>query len=324
MNAEPDYLQRAINAERIASVIAHRYGHSFAKHKDEFGGDIKQYRQAIVDTLTDPKTIAVKCDTKDYRFYNKERNVLVLIDPQSPDWGTAFSPNGNRGMQYMRERGVPLNENGNVTYLNKLNSGFFERHDRLHQGPAPIQLNTLTPQQSAEVLLSIFDRVDNNQQRSNRLSNAFNTASLHVMPDMIAKIKALPASEMAVLRDCAAIYKQTSRDCAVILNESGLNDLKHASGQGMDVAAILRDPVASAAFIGDLEEQYANSSNPDEESRLETMIEACETFSASDILRQGTLVQTAGIIEQMQQGAREPTQPVRKLGEIQVSTGANR
>jgi len=82
MSAEPDYLQRAINAERIASVIANRYGHSFAKHKDEFGGDIKQYRQAIVDTLTDPKTIAVKCDTKDYRFYNKERNVLVLIDPQ--------------------------------------------------------------------------------------------------------------------------------------------------------------------------------------------------------------------------------------------------
>lgn len=323
MNAEPDYLQRAINAERIASVIAHRYGHSFAKHKDEFGGDIKQYRQAIVDTLTDPKTLAVKCDTKEYRFYNKERNVLVLIDPSSPDWGTAFSPNGNRGMQYMRERGVPLNENGNVTYLNKLNAGFFERHDRLHQGPAPIQLNTLTPQQSAEVLLSIFDRIDNGQSRSNRLSNAFNTASLHVMPDMIAKIKALPAQEMTVLRDCAAIYKQSSRDCAVILNESGLNDLKYPDGRGMDVAAILRNPAESTALMGDLEEQYANSSNPDEESRLEKMIEACEAFSIADITRQGALDRTRTVIEQMKV-ISPPEQPVRRLGEIQISTGSNR
>jgi|GEM_PF-6729778 hypothetical protein len=323
MSAEPDYLQRAINAERIASVIAHRYGHSFAKHKDEFGGDIKQYRQAIVDTLTDPKTIAVKCDIKDYRFYNKERNVLVLIDPQSPDWGTAFSPNGNRGMQYMRERGVPLNENGNVTYLNKLNSGFFERHDRLHQQPAPIQLNTLTAQQSAEVLLSIFDRVDNRQERSNRLCNAFNAASLHVMPDMIAKIRALPGAEMAVLRDCAAIYKQSSRDCAVILNESGLAALKYPDGRGMDVAAILRNPADSAAFIADLEDQFANSSHPDEESRLEKMLEACETFSIIDVLRQDALDKTAAAIQQMQ-SSRDAAEPVRRLGEIQVSTGINR
>ncbi len=321
MSSDPDYLQRALNAEQIASVIAHRRGHSFAKHKEEFGGDINVYRQAIVETLTDPKTYVVKCDAKDYRFYNKERGILVLIDPESPDWGTAFRPNGNRGMMYMRERGLPLHENGNVKYLNKLNMGFFQRHERLNQYPAPIQLNTLTPQQSAEVLLSIFDRIESMQPRSSRLNNAFNAASLNVMPEMIAKIHKLPQAQKDALRACAETYKDSSSECAKILQESGLGALRYQDGRAMDVAGILRDPETNKAFIDDLEEKFAASEDAEEIDRLGMMLEGYESFTVPNALRQGALEETCRIMDEMKLRPAVPSlQTTAKTVEIAAST----
>ena len=304
MDSSPDYLQRALNAERIASVIAHRRGHSFEKHKDEFGGDIKKFHQAIIDTLSDPKTLVVKLSNDLYRFYNKADNVMVVIDRGAMDWGTAFRPDGNRGMMLMRERGVPINENGNVTYLNKLNNGYFVKQDRLNQQPEPIQLNSLSPEQSAEVVLSIFDRIDRQPAQSPRLHHSFNAASLHVMPDLIGKIQRLPESEKAVLRDCAHKYTMAVRESSKALAEAGLDGLKTKAG-AVDVAAILRDPERREGFIEELEERYALAETRPEEEKLEKMLEACETFGVLDQVREGALSQTGQMIARMRQSRHD-------------------
>lgn len=302
MGSSPDYLQRAINAERIASVIAHKRGHSFEKHKDEFGGDLGNFRQAVIDTLTDPKTAVVKISNDLYRFYNKANNVMVMIDRTAMDWGTAFKPDGSRGMMLMRERGVPIHENGNVTYLNKLNSGFFAKQDRLLQEPEPLHLSSLSREQSAEVLLSIFDRIDHKPAQNARLNSTFNAASLHVMPELISKIQRLPETERAVLRDCSHKYKMTSSESFTVLDEAGLNDFKQ-NGQNIDVMAVLREPASRDALIGDLEERYALAETQPEEERLEKMLNACETFGVLDQIRAKALNQTCEMIDQMKRAS---------------------
>lgn len=299
MDSDRDYLQRAIHAEQIASVIAHRRGHSFEKHKDEFGGDIRTFRQAIIDTLLNPETAVVKVSASQYRFYNKTDNVFVLIDQTAKDWGTAFRPDGNRGMMFMRERGLPIHENGNVTYLNKLHAGFFTQQDRLQQQPEPIRLTSLNREQSAEVLLSIFDRLDGQPARSPRLSDKFNAASIHVMPDMIPKIQNLGPPEKAALREHAQNYKAASSESFAVLKDSGLMGIKDKGGKPLDIAAVLRDPGARDGFILDLEEQYAMSEKPEDEAKIEGMLAACERFSVLDAKRQDALEGTCGLIDRM-------------------------
>ena len=307
MGSSPDYLQRAINAERIASVIAHKRGHSFEKHKDEFGGDLNAFRQAVIDTLTDPKTAVVKISNDLYRFYNKASNIMVMIDRTAMDWGTAFRPDGNRGMMLMRERGIPIHENGNVTYLNKLNNGFFVKQNRLHQEPEPIHLSSLSREQSAEVLLSIFDRIDHKPAQNRRLHSTFNAASLHVMPDMIARIQRLPEDEKAILRDCSHKYKMASQEGFAALDQAGLNDFKQ-NGRNIDVMDVLRDPQSREAFIDELETRYALAETAAEEELLDKMLNACETFGVLDQIRAGALNQTCEMIDQMKQKARsEPS-----------------
>ncbi len=307
MGSSPDYLQRAINAERIASVIAHKRGHSFEKHKDEFGGDLGNFRQAVIDTLTDPKTAVVKISNDLYRFYNKANNVMVMIDRTAMDWGTAFRPDGNRGMMLMRERGIPIHENGNVTYLNKLNSGFFAKQDRLLQEPEPLHLSSLSREQSAEVLLSIFDRIDHKPTQNPRLNSTFNAASLHVMPDLISKIHRLPEPEKAALRECAHKYKMASSESFAALDQAGLSDFKQ-NGQNVDVMTTLRDPLSRETFIGDLENLYALADTLPEEERLEKMLNACETFAVLEQVRAGALSQTCEMIDQMKKPSR-PAEP---------------
>lgn len=311
MDSNPDYLQRAVNAERIASVIAHRNGHSFEKHKDEFGGDIQAFRQAIIDTLNDPETLVVKLNNDLYRFYNKADNVMVVIDRTAMDWGTAFKPDGSRGMMLMRERGAPILENGDVTYLNKLHHGYFVKQDRLYQHPEPLHLNSLTPEQTAEVLLSIFDRID---RAPSRFHNHFDAASLHVMPDLIARIQELPESEKENLRDCARKYNMAMTEGSSVLKEAGLGWLKVKNGLA-GISAILRDPEKREDFIAGLEERFVLAATPEEEERAGKMLEACETFEVLEQLRTAALSQVGTMIAQMKQDYDRPVTPVSSYGQ---------
>lgn len=294
-------IQRAINAERIASVIAHQRGHSFEKHKEEFGNNITAFRQAVIDTLLDPKTLVIKAENSLYRFYNKAMNVMVVIDQSAMDWGTAFKPDGNRGMSMMRERGIPINENGAVTYLDRLHSGYFTKQDRLQQHPAPLQLRSLSNEQMAEVLLSIFEQIAKTPARPGGLCNSFHAAGLNVMPEMIAKLQSLPPEEKETIRNYARRYKEAG--------ESGLNALKNAGlmdspGKGRhpaDIQAILRDPAQRETFIERLEEQYALTEDKGEEEKLGKMLNACAAFGALEGIRREILEETGRFVENLRQ-----------------------
>lgn len=292
-------IQRAINAERIASVIAHQRGHSFEKHKEEFGNNITAFRQAVIDTLLDPKTLVIKAENSLYRFYNKAMNVMVVIDQSAMDWGTAFKPDGNRGMSMMRERGIPINENGAVTYLDRLHSGYFTKQDRLQQHPAPLQLRSLSNEQMAEVLLSIFEQIDKTSGRQGGLRNCFHAAGLNVMPEMIARLQSLPYEEKESLRNYARRYKEAGQGGLAILKSAGLLDLPGKGCQPSDIQAIFRDPAQRDAFIGDLEDQYALTEDKSEEEKLEKMLEACAAFTTIDTMRHEALQGACHVMDQM-------------------------
>lgn len=298
-------IQRALNAERIASVIAHQRGHSFEKHKDEFGNNLAAFRQAIIDTLLDPKTLVIKVENTAYRFYNKAMNVMVVIDQNAMDWGTAFKPDGNRGMALMRERGSPINDNGAVTYLDKLHSGYFAKQDRLQQHPAPLQLRSLSREQMAEVLLSIFEQIDKTPVRTGGLRNCFHAAGLNVMPEMVTRLQLLPHEEKDSLRDYVHRYKEAGQDGLNVLKSAGLLDLPGKGRQPSDIQAILRDPAQRDAFIGDLEEQYALTEDKGEEEKLDKMLNACAAFGALDDARHEILQETGRFMERLR-GQEEP------------------
>ena len=299
-------LERHINAERIASVIAHPYAHSFNKHRDEFGGDIEAFKQAIIDTLTDPETLVTK-DKKGYVFYNRkgsrpEDNVIVLIDPESPDWGSAFKPNKDdgikfdkdKGMKFLRDLGVPINQNGDVTYLNKMHAGFFADQRLFVKVREPLRLNGLTREQTAEVALSMFDRADSSL--GNSLRSSFDLARSGFMRDMKGNMAALSPEQKETLRECAHRYKETTREEYASLKRVDAGLLPKGK-QADALAAILRDPEQGAAYTAGLEEKFAMAQTPEEEKKLLEAIDACEMFGRYDAVRRDALNQTIEILD---------------------------
>ena len=129
--------ERLKNAFRIAAVIGHPDAHGFKKHGGEFGNDRRQYMEAVFKTLIDPETAVVRSRSNTsirYNFYNQSSGIMVFIDQEHGDWGTAFKVDSHaRGMKYLREPKVPIQKNSDVRYLEKLNAGFFPKHALLNQ-----------------------------------------------------------------------------------------------------------------------------------------------------------------------------------------------
>jgi hypothetical protein len=74
---------------RIAASIAN--GHAFAKHAAQFGVTTTGAFQSVVeDVLSDPATQVRTLVRGRSAFYNRTTNSLVIVDPGSPDSGTAY------------------------------------------------------------------------------------------------------------------------------------------------------------------------------------------------------------------------------------------
>jgi hypothetical protein len=291
-------LERNINAERIAAVISHPAAHGFKKHSDEFNNDVTAFRQAIVDTLMDPETLVTKSSIG-YVFFRRgdrpEDNVVVLIDPASPDWGTAFRPNGERGMKFLREKGVPINRNADANYLNKMNPGFFAQ--QIRYVPSPVSLNGLTREQTSEVMLSLFDRMDS-AERSDALKNSFDVSRANIMPDMIKRMREFSPEQKEVLRTSAHHYKQSTRSQFEALSDIDPKLLPKDMKSGA-VASMLRDPGQGPAFLAGLEERFAMAESEKDIGRLSRAIEACETFNTCETIRRDALEKTGEVMDRL-------------------------
>jgi hypothetical protein len=97
---EPTAKQKAI-AEKIGK------GHSFQKHVvdgKEFDALLKEKKRSdrqeefialIAKVMANP-THSKKLERKREAFYDKDNNVLVIVDPNSRDRGTCFRPSGKK------------------------------------------------------------------------------------------------------------------------------------------------------------------------------------------------------------------------------------
>lgn len=313
MQFKPDADLRRVNAERIASVIGDRRFHAFQKHGEEIRSGLGvdhfepfHLRRIITDTLLDPDTRVIDEGHGRHIFYNPARNIMVMVDPHSRDWGTAFMPDGNRGRTILAARGNVMQRNGDVAYLERMNPGFFSAQDRLRSA-SPVNYAAAPARRAAEIALRVFDKFGiGDGARGETLRNAFNAAGYNLSRDRVERIRMLPAADKTALATYAAELKEIDAAQQLTLKRSGLGSLKDDGGRQIDVAATLRDPSKREALLDRLETDFAETADPAEERRLETMINAAHSFLGDEDRRDSILDHAAQLLGAGSDAARRP------------------